>query len=99
MVLFPHYITESKLTTTIITKLQDHESKSSNMKTIHHEHHREQALPLQFLLDILRKLRDHQNKSSDVKTIHHEHHREPASHYNSCSTLQSSMITKPEAAT
>jgi hypothetical protein len=27
----------------IITKLQDHESKSSDMKTIHHEHHREQA--------------------------------------------------------
>jgi hypothetical protein len=52
-----------------------------------------------FLLNIIRKLQDHQNKSSDMKTIHHEHHREPASHYNSCSTLQSSMITKAEAAT
>jgi len=61
-------------------------------------HHREQAYHYTFLL-IIRKLQDHQNKSSDMKTIHHEHHREPASHYNSCSTSQSSMITKPEAAT
>jgi hypothetical protein len=62
-------------------------------------HHREQAYLYTFLLNIIRKLQDHQNKSSDMKTIHHEHHSEPASHYNCCSTSQSSMITKPEAAT